>query len=166
MSADYEEEDSSAGGSSKNVDSNDSGGNTDAEDEGMAAEQPESAVAMDTDITTSQQEVPVPDDSPRAPKPEWNGFKIVGDNVDKNVRPSFQRLTHQTKSLHHFQSYAVKDRVDWSQASDVRKSPTAIKLQSSSFLMTEGDWDRFKGDCHVLISRYMKVGNWLSAYAK
>ena len=26
----------------------------------------------------------------------WSGFKIVGDNIDKNVRRSFQRLDMQT----------------------------------------------------------------------
>jgi len=24
-------------------------------------------------------------------------YKIVGDNIDKNIRPSFQRVSHQTK---------------------------------------------------------------------
>ena len=32
-------------------------------------------------------------------------YKIVGDNIDKNIRPSFQRVSHQTKSLHYFHSY-------------------------------------------------------------
>jgi len=34
---------------------------------------------------------------------KWAGFKIVGDNVDKNLRPSFQRIDYQTVSLHYFQ---------------------------------------------------------------
>ena len=37
-----------------------------------------------------------------------NGFVIVGDNIDKNVRPSFQRQNHQTESWHCFHSYAVQ----------------------------------------------------------
>ena len=78
------------------------------------------------------------------------GFKIVGDNIDKNIRPSMQRLTHQTRSLHHFHSYAMKDRVDWSKVSDIAHSP---ELDITSFLMNEKDWDKFKGDCEVLISR-------------
>lgn len=80
--------------------------------------------------------------TPHSPGPdpgttEWNGFKIVGDNLDKNIRPSLQRLTHQTKSLHHFHSYAVKDRVNFSAASDVSKSQP---VDSSSFVMTTQDW--------------------------
>ena len=31
----------------------------------------------------------------------WDGFKIVGDNIDKNIRPSFQRCNYQTKSFHY-----------------------------------------------------------------
>lgn len=30
----------------------------------------------------------------------WTGFKIVGNNLDKNIRPSFQQIDHQTKPLH------------------------------------------------------------------
>ena len=32
--------------------------------------------------------------------PKWNDFTIVGNNIDKNIRSSFQQLTHQTRSLH------------------------------------------------------------------
>lgn len=40
-------------------------------------------------------------------------YKIVGDNIDKNITPSFQRLDHQTKSVHYFHAFAVKDRIDF-----------------------------------------------------
>lgn len=33
------------------------------------------------------------------PEPQWTGYVIVGDNVDKNVRRSFQRVDYQTQSL-------------------------------------------------------------------
>jgi L1 cell adhesion molecule like protein len=42
----------------------------------------------------------------------WNGFKLVGDNLDKNVRPRYRRVDHPTESLHFFQYYAVRDRVN------------------------------------------------------
>ena len=44
----------------------------------------------------------------------WCGFKIVGDNVDKNVRASFQRWDRGTVSLHHFHSFALRDCIDFS----------------------------------------------------
>ena len=69
-------------------------------------------------ISPVEETTPVPMDEKQpeslpasSPKLVWNGFKIVGDNVDKNVRPTFQR---SNQSLHHFHSYAVKDRVNLS----------------------------------------------------
>lgn len=49
----------------------------------------------------------------------WNGFKIVGDNIDKTVHASFQRSNDLTqRSLHHFHAFAVRDRIDFSDLSD------------------------------------------------
>ena len=56
----------------------------------------------------------------------WCGFKIVGDNIDKNVHLRFQTLEASTKSLHYFHSYAVKDRIDFSHLSD--KPPIVPEL--------------------------------------
>ncbi len=67
---------------------------------------------MDSETNcTSQQAPEIPLQSctslPLVSEMQWSGFKLVGDNIDKNVRPSLQRLTHQTRSLHHFHSYAA-----------------------------------------------------------
>ena len=51
------------------------------------------------------------------------GFKIVGDNIDKTVRPRHVRLDRQTQSLHYFNSYAVKDRVNLTDRSDTVPDP-------------------------------------------
>jgi len=40
---------------------------------------------------------------------QWSGFKIVMDNIDKNFRPSYQRVDHQTKSLQCVHMFASKD---------------------------------------------------------
>ena len=48
----------------------------------------------------------------------WCGFKIVGDDWDLNVHPSFQRSDAGIRSLHHFHSFAVRDWVDFSQLLD------------------------------------------------
>ena len=50
---------------------------------------------------------------------EWKGFKIVGDNLDKNFRCTFQRIDYQTRSFHFFHAYAVLDRVNLSGTSDI-----------------------------------------------
>ena len=43
----------------------------------------------------------------------WQGFKLIGDNVDKNIKPRNMRLGSQTSSLHYFNTYAVKDRINF-----------------------------------------------------
>ena len=80
----------------------------------------------------------------------WHGFKIVGDNIDKNIRPSFQRCDYQTKSFHYFNSYAVKDRIDLSDVSDIR--PTHC-INPEALIVSSGEWNRFKDDCCILIKR-------------
>lgn len=39
-------------------------------------------------------------------------FVIVGDNLDKNVKPRDMRVDYQVQSLHYFNSYAALDRLD------------------------------------------------------
>ena len=52
------------------------------------------------------------------------GFKLVGDNIDKTVKPRYMTSERQTQSLHYFHSYAVRDRVDCSNLSDSPPSTT------------------------------------------
>ena len=53
----------------------------------------------------------------------WHGFKVVGDNVDKTIKPRHMREDRQTKSVHYFQIYAVKDRVNLSGSSEEPQTP-------------------------------------------
>ena len=63
-----------------------------------------------------------------------NGFKIVDDNIDMNVVPRHKRIDKQTKSLHFFQTFAIRDRLDLSGASE---DPNPFTNQCLSFqLMT------------------------------
>ena len=82
---------------------------------------------------------------------EWYGFKIVGDNIDKNVRPSFQRVDHQTQSLHHFHSIAVRDRIDLSAFSN--SVPAAQLIHVNNFLLSAADILLLERDFEVLVSR-------------
>ena len=59
-------------------------------------------------------------------------YKIVGNNIDKNIRASFQRLDHQTKLLHYFYSFAVKDHIDFSTLSEV--TPHYVKIEPATLL--------------------------------
>ena len=40
-------------------------------------------------------------------------FRLVGDNIDKSIKPRDMRLDHQSKQLHYFHVYAVKDKIDF-----------------------------------------------------
>ena len=78
------------------------------------------------------------------------GLVIVEDNINKNFRPSYQRQDRQTKSLHYFHAYAVKNRVDISSLSDAR--PAAV-ITPENFLPTQSDLNKLLKDFETLTSR-------------
>ena len=57
---------------------------------------------------------------------QWFGYKVVGDNVDKKVKPRHMRSDNQSKDLHYFHLYAAKDRIDFSEASE---EPPSLRLR-------------------------------------
>ena len=70
--------------------------------------------------STSSQDLPqVGDNEQTSNQVKFKGVKIVGDNIDKNVKPRFMRSDHQGKSLHYFHCYAVQDRFDLSMPEDL-----------------------------------------------
>ena len=83
---------------------------------------------------------------------EWHGFKAVGDNFDKNIRPSFSRLDKNTNSLHCFHHYAVLDRVNLSSLSDV--TPNA-PVDVDKLLINCNDVAQLNSDAVVQIARYV-----------
>ncbi len=84
---------------------------------------------------------------------QWPEFKIVGDNIDKNVRPTYQRLESNTQSLHYFHSFAIRDRVDLSACSDVtpKISPS---IDPAALTPMTSDLATLQKDCEILVSRY------------
>ena len=82
----------------------------------------------------------------------WHGFKLVGDNIDKNVRPSFSRLNKQTKSLHCFHCYALLDRLDLSPYSDTTPSSP---VDANKLMINNSDVAQLNSDAVILISRYL-----------
>ena len=95
-------------------------------------------------VLDSGEEIVTTDSPPRDQRisnAEWAGFKIVGDNIDKTVRPRHLRFERQAKSLHYFHAYAVKDRVNLVDVSDIPpvppQSPDLLSLLPSSDDITE-----------------------------
>jgi len=83
------------------------------------------------------------------------GYRFIGDNVDKNVKPTYQRHEHRTQSLHHFHSYAVKDRSNSTLLSDV--PPNFIIPDPQMFLPSQEDVDSIKEELSILLKRYIKL---------
>ena len=85
----------------------------------------------------------------------WNGFKLVGDNVDKNVRHTYQRLGQETISLHNFHRFAVLDRVDFGQLSNARRRVDDLDIDDLQVILTAEDLKTLEAEFAVLVSRYV-----------
>ena len=57
-------------------------------------------------------------------------YKMVDDNLDKNVQPRDMRIDNQVRSYHFFHTYAVKDRIDLSDMSDKIEVPEVYDLKN------------------------------------
>ena len=94
------------------------------------------------------------------------GYKLIGDNIDKNVKPRDMRADHQTMSLHYFNVYAVQDRFDLGHLSNESRILDHGDVDLSNLLPTAKDYDALSNNLSVLISRVL-VNNFaqLSEYA-
>ena len=82
---------------------------------------------------------------------KFKGVKIVGDNIDKNVKPRFMRSDHQGKSLHYFHCYAVQDRFDLSMPEDYPDIPA--KPKPEDLLPSESDTSTMKAYFAIHVAR-------------
>lgn len=84
----------------------------------------------------------------------WQGFKIVGDNIDKTVHHRYQRMGDETISLHYFNAYAVKDRINFSTLSNETKNlPSPLPLHI--LLPSEGDLKEMNHNLGILVMRML-----------
>ena len=90
------------------------------------------------------------EDSDDVSKQTWKGFKIIGDNIDKNFRRRFQRIDYQTRSFHYFHSFAALDRVDLSGLSDL---PKTGEIDITKIIPSTNDIQELKEIFTILISR-------------
>ena len=86
---------------------------------------------------------------------QWEGFIVVGDNIDKMVHARHQTLTSQNRSLHYFNSYAVLDRCDFSHLSDQHTLPDLPSYDVTKLLPSQRDLDRLVEDFSVLVGRML-----------
>ena len=88
----------------------------------------------------------------------WNGFTLVGDNLDINVTPRYKRVDRQTQSLHFFYSYAVRDRVNLAGFSDDQTPYADMPIETlplKNLLPTSSDHQGLIHSYGILVSRVL-----------
>ena len=101
----------------------------------------------------------LPTGTHQPPCQPWSGFKIVGDNIDKNVRPRHQTLQCRTQSLHYFNSYAVLDRCDFSGLDSLQESASAsidlLEFDVMKLLPSQRDIEQLNSNLAILVGRML-----------
>ena len=74
------------------------------------------------------------------------------DNIDLNIRRSFQCVDRSTQSYHFCHAYGVRNRINTSVLSD---GPPSGVLSYDAILSSEDDLKRVTDDFKVIVSRYV-----------
>lgn len=85
----------------------------------------------------------------------WFGFKIVGDNIDKTVKPRHETLHLHSQNLHYFHAYAVRDRIDFSFLSAEPSQLDPLLFPAEMLLPSQDELDGIKGSFSILIARIL-----------
>ena len=83
-------------------------------------------------------------------------YKLTGDNLDKNVKPTEYRVDSQTKSLHYFQTYAVRDRIDLSSYDDTPPVVDESCINTKRLLPSESDSKKLTKNFTHHVARILK----------
>ena len=86
---------------------------------------------------------------------EWFGFWLVGDNVDKTIKPRDMRLNSQTTSLHYFHTYAVKDRISFKHLSTDANMIVQKDIDFKMFYPSEADKIQLVSNFETLVTRML-----------
>ena len=86
----------------------------------------------------------------------WTGFRIVGDNIDRSLRPRHQTLDSRTRSFHYFNSYAVLDRCNFSAFDDCNISLVSLSdFDVKSLLLSSSDLQQLHQNMAVIVWRIL-----------
>ena len=91
-----------------------------------------------------------------APAGSLTTFKIVGDNIDKDVKPRNMRSDYQTRSLHYFHAYAVRDRLNLDNCDDCASAPNPSTIDLGLLLPSKEDEMQIRSNMGILIARTLK----------
>ena len=82
------------------------------------------------------------------------GFIVVGDNLDETVKPRYTRCDqYHTKSLHYFNSYALKDRISLDHLQTFQDTPHPHHVEASTILPSASDDTTLRNNFITLVSR-------------
>ena len=85
--------------------------------------------------------------------PTW---KLVGDNIDKYVKPREMRTDVQASTLHYFNMYAVRDRVDTSTLDDQPSLPDPVSTADlNSLLPSDEEHQQLYQNFQILVARVL-----------
>lgn len=85
----------------------------------------------------------------------YPSFKIVGDNIDKSIKPSEETSESHNRSLHYFHSYAVKDRTDVSNVDDSPSLPILEDINVLEVLPSTDDKHALKQNMAILAGEFL-----------
>ena len=85
-----------------------------------------------------------------------SSFKVVGDNLDKSLRPRHETMEHHSKSLHFFHMFAVKDRCNTFGLADNPALCDTSNCDVTTVLPTIDDDKIFHGNASVLAARIIR----------
>ena len=83
-------------------------------------------------------------------------FKVVGDNIDKHIKPHEMRMDAQATTLHYFNMYAVKDRINMSALSNVASLPDISSVNLNSVLPCSAEETKIFHNFSILVGRVLK----------
>ena len=107
---------------------------------------------------SSRAQVSSDEDLPGTEQPSYRvptlpTFKLVGDNLDKSVRPRDMRMDCQTQALHYFHMYAVRDRINLAEFTDNPSLPEVSLSDLKTILPTTQDQEVLQKNFAILIAR-------------
>ena len=81
-------------------------------------------------------------------------FKLVGDNIDKSVKPCHETRQSHSNLLHYFHCYAVKDRCDVKGLEDSSTPPREANI--TAVLPTDSDDSFIRNNMAILFARVVR----------
>ena len=86
---------------------------------------------------------------------QWCGFRLVGDNIDKTIKPRDMRCDHQSTQLHYFHVYAVRDRIDFRHLETRARLINPEEFDFNLFTPSAEDAATLSANFPVLITRLL-----------